>query len=85
MREKIKDKGRLEHIMDAINGIMTDKELYSLEQVKSSTILFYGFTKNLIQKSIGARLKVCGMFWFMAITQLTLIVYGIRYRMTSRC
>ena len=45
MREKIKDKGRLEHIMDAINGIMTDKELYSLEQVKSSTILFYGFTK----------------------------------------
>ena len=41
MREKIKDKGRLEHIMNAINGIMTDKELYSLEQVKSSTILFY--------------------------------------------
>ena len=41
MREIIKDKGRLEHIMNAINGIMTDKELYSLEQVKSSTILFY--------------------------------------------
>lgn len=45
MREKIKDKGRLEHILDAINGIMADKDLYTLEQIKSSTILFYGFTK----------------------------------------
>ena len=45
MREKIKDKGRLEHIFNAINGIMADKDLYTLEQIKSSTILFYGFTK----------------------------------------
>ena len=45
MREKIKDRGRLEHILSAINGIMADKDLYTLEQIKSSTILFYGFTK----------------------------------------
>ena len=31
--------------MDAINGIMADKDLYTLEQIKLSTILFYGFTK----------------------------------------
>ena len=45
MREKVKDKGRLEHILDAINGILSEKELYTLEQVKESKLLFYGFTK----------------------------------------
>ena len=45
MREKVKDIGRLQHILDAINGIMSDKEVYTLEQVKESTILFYGFAK----------------------------------------
>ena len=45
MREKIKDRGRLEHILNAIDGIMNDKELYTLEQVKESTLLFHGFTK----------------------------------------
>ena len=38
MREKVKDIGRLRHILDAINGIMDDKEVYTLEQVKESTI-----------------------------------------------
>ena len=33
------------HILDAINGIMSNKDLYTLEQIKESTILFYGFTK----------------------------------------
>lgn len=45
MREKIKDRGRLEHILDAINGIMSDKDLYTYEQVNNSKLLFYGFTK----------------------------------------
>lgn len=45
MREKVRDKGRLEHILAAINGILTDKEQYTLEQMKSSTLIFYGFTK----------------------------------------
>lgn len=45
MREKVRDRGRLEHILSAINGIMADKELYTFEQVKNSTLIFYGFTK----------------------------------------
>ena len=45
MREKVKDQGRLEHILNAINGIMSEKDLYTLGQVKESTLLFYGFTK----------------------------------------
>ena len=39
MREKVKDIGRLEHILSAINGILADKEHYTLEQVK--TVLSY--------------------------------------------
>ena len=45
MREIVKDRGRLEHILEAINGIMADKDLYTLDQVRNSTLLFYGFTK----------------------------------------
>lgn len=45
MRESIKDRGRLEHILNAINGILANKDLYTLEQIKENTILFYGFTK----------------------------------------
>ena len=45
MRERVRDRGRLEHIMNAINGILTDKELYTFEQFKNSTLIFYGFTK----------------------------------------
>lgn len=45
MREKVKDSGRLVHILDAINGIIADKELYTLEQIENNTLLFYGFTK----------------------------------------
>lgn len=45
MREKVKDKGRLEHILNAINGILADKESYTLEQMKNSTLVFYGFSK----------------------------------------
>lgn len=67
MREKIKDKGRLEYIMDAINGIMTDKELYSLEQVKSSTILFYGFTKYV--EIIGEAVFLCMRLNFLQTNQ----------------
>lgn len=45
MREKVKDKGRLEHILAAINGILRDKEQYTFEQMQNSTLIFYGFTK----------------------------------------
>ena len=45
MREKVRDRGRLEHILNAINGILADKEQYTFEQFKTSTLIFYGFTK----------------------------------------
>ena len=45
MRETVKDHGRLVHILQAIDGILSDKDQYTLEQVKEYTILFYGFTK----------------------------------------
>lgn len=45
MREKVKDSGRLVHILNAINGIIASKELYTLEQIENNTLLFYGFTK----------------------------------------
>lgn len=48
--ERVRDKGRLEHIMNAINGILTDKELYTFEQFKNSTLIFYGFTKYVEPK-----------------------------------
>ena len=28
MREKVRDRGRLEHILSAINGIMADRAIY---------------------------------------------------------
>ena len=45
MREVIKDRGRLLHMLKAINGILADKQLYTLDDIKHSTLLFYGFTK----------------------------------------
>ena len=45
MREVIKDRGRLLHMLKAINGILADKQLYTLDEIKHSTLLFYGFTK----------------------------------------
>ena len=45
MREVIKDRGRLLHMLKAINGILANKQLYTLDDIKHSTLLFYGFTK----------------------------------------
>ena len=45
MREKVKDRGRLEHILEAINEIQEYKSQYTLEDVKNSKLVFYGFTK----------------------------------------
>ena len=35
MREKVKDKGRLEHILNAINVLLTNKGRYTFEDVKT--------------------------------------------------
>ena len=45
MREKIKDKGRLEHILDAIKGIEENRAQYTFDDVNSSRLIFYGFAK----------------------------------------
>lgn len=45
MRERIKDKGRLEHIQTAINQLLTYKEQYSYDDIKGNPVVFYGFVK----------------------------------------
>lgn len=45
MREAIRDKGRLEHILSSINIILDNKDRFSFEQIKSDPIIFFGFVK----------------------------------------
>lgn len=47
MREKVKDKGRLEHILSAINVILDYKDKYSFNEAKSNPIIFFGFVKHI--------------------------------------
>ena len=45
MREKVRDKGRLQHILEAIHDIEEYQQPYTLEEVKNSKFVFYAFTK----------------------------------------
>ena len=45
MREIIRDKERLIHIIDSIDNIINGREKYSDEQIKSDPVLFYGMVK----------------------------------------
>ncbi len=45
MREKVRDKGRLEHILEAIHGIEEFHVQYTLKDIENNKLLFYGFTK----------------------------------------
>lgn len=47
MREKIRYKGRLAHILDAINVLLENKDKYSLEAISVDPIIFYGFVKHV--------------------------------------
>ena len=47
MREKIKDKGRLEHILSSIEIILNNKNKYKYESVANDPIVFYGFVKHV--------------------------------------
>lgn len=47
MREKIKDKGRLEHILSSIEIILNNKNKYEYETVVNVPIVFYGFVKHV--------------------------------------
>ena len=47
MREAIRDKGRLEHILSSINIILDNKCRFSFEQIKGDPIIFFGFVKQV--------------------------------------
>ena len=37
MREKVRDKGRLEHILQACNDLLTSKDKYKFEEIIPSS------------------------------------------------
>ena len=47
MREQIKDKGRLKHILNAIDIILNNKSRFTFEQIENDPIVFYGFVKQI--------------------------------------
>ncbi len=47
MRERVKDRGRLEHILAAINVLLVNKDRYTLDEVKNDPIVFFGFVKHV--------------------------------------
>lgn len=47
MRERIRDKERLEHILQAINILQDGATRYSVEQAEKDSIIFYGFAKQV--------------------------------------
>lgn len=47
MRETVRDKERLEHILQAIDDIMKNKDAFPFEDVKNNPILYYGFVKEV--------------------------------------
>ena len=47
MRERVRDKGRLEHILNAIDVLMKNKERYSFDEIVADPIVFYGFVKHV--------------------------------------
>lgn len=47
MREPIRDRGRLEHIISAIENVEEFTKGVSLEEFKNSKILFFAVVKNI--------------------------------------
>ena len=47
MREKIKDKGRLEHILNSIDVLLCNKGKYEYTDVEKDPIVFFGFVKHV--------------------------------------
>ena len=45
MREKVRDRGRLEHILEAIESIEEFHAQYTFEDIKKNKLIFYGFIK----------------------------------------
>ena len=47
MREQLRDKERLAHILTAINNIIANKVAFSSEEDKANPIIYYGFVKEV--------------------------------------
>ena len=45
MRETIRDKDRINHIVEAINAIVEYKDKYTLQEARANPIIYYGFVK----------------------------------------
>ena len=45
MRETIRDKDRINHIVEAINAIVKYKDKYTLQEAQANPIIYYGFVK----------------------------------------
>ena len=47
MREAIRDKERLEHMLESIDVILANKDKYTFEQVCADPIVYFGFVKHV--------------------------------------
>lgn len=47
MREPIRDKERIEHMLQAIDVILSRKDRQTFEEVKADPIVYFGFVKHV--------------------------------------
>ena len=47
MREQVRDRERLQHILDAINTILQSRTKYSSQEEVNDPIIYYGFVKHV--------------------------------------
>ena len=47
MREPLRDRERLEHILSAINVLLANKDRHTLDEVVADPIIFYGYVKQV--------------------------------------
>ncbi len=47
MREPLRDRGRLEHILEAIDRLLSQAEGLTLESIRRDAIYYYGVVKLL--------------------------------------
>lgn len=56
MREPVRDKERIQHILDAIETIESSRLKYSTSESASDPIIYYGFVKHV---EIIGELSIC--------------------------
>lgn len=47
MRETIRDKERLQHILSAIQVLLANKDKHTLDEITDDPIVYYGFVKHV--------------------------------------